>query len=111
MSDVTAEMREEEPWRWCVYCDADCEVDEPEHATDCPSETGLYPVEQRDVPAGACEKCGHYNQVGMLCAECNCELKVGEFYALQSTDDDDIRVVVCVGCQILKPEAREVDNA
>ena len=99
----TAEDREREPGRWCVYCDADCEADEPEHAETCPSTTGLWPVE----PHKHCETCTCDGS--MRCAECHTLLKVGDFYMHREIEPADpllpglegasIQLVICVGCK------------
>jgi hypothetical protein len=58
----------DDKWRWCVYCKADCwpEVENQEHADDCPTVTGRYPVEPNGGPSACCR--------------CEVELKVGGFY-------------------------------
>jgi hypothetical protein len=37
---------QEERYRWCVYCGADCwpDVEHQEHADDCPTVTGRHPI-------------------------------------------------------------------
>ena len=79
--------------RWCVWCGADCWPD-PEyqdHDADCPQTTGLYPVTADDLVDG------------MLCAECRTPFRLGDLYARQLTDDEDVFVIVCVGCRVLHP--------
>lgn len=79
----------------CVYCGATgCEDGEAKHATDCPQETGLYPVTMRDVwPDGPA-----------VCHHCDTALWPGDHYALiliEENEDFSIREVACVGCTVL----------
>src|SRR5689334_6695184 len=76
---VTQEMRDEEPYRWCVYCDADCDVDEPEHTAECPSSTRVYHV-RYEADSPPCEKCGHRRSPAIRCSECGCVLELGDPY-------------------------------
>lgn len=49
----------DEPFRYCIYCNADCDATDPEHAGTCPSVTGRYPIEIRGPhpePA-SCSRC------------------------------------------------------
>lgn len=106
MSDVTPEMREAEPFRWCIYCDADCEASSPEHAEDCPLTTGLFPVTEQDMTP-RCPQCGY--TAGMACAACLRRLALGDSYVLRDVSDGQVRVPtdgsvnepVCVGCGAL----------
>lgn len=90
-----------DPFRWCIYCGSDCEEGETDHAPDCPSNTGLYPVSAQDLGMrGPRDPYAH----GLCCAECGSELRVGDYRTHQRTERDDVFVTVCVGCQILHPE-------
>lgn len=95
--------REREPFRWCVFCDADCEVDEPDHADDCPSTTGVYPVREQDVLCPGCKQ----THMGMRCVECEAEFEVGDHYTHRHVGDGTmapglpeapIYEVICIGC-------------
>jgi hypothetical protein len=98
-----AEDREREPFRWCVYCDADCETDEPEHGPSCPSSTGIYPVEVHKH----CETCSCDGS--FLCSSCDTELQVGDFYMHREIEPGDpllpgaagaaVYEVICMGCK------------
>lgn len=99
---------DDDPYRFCVYCEADCKVDEPEHAADCPSSTGVFPVREQDFGP----KCAHCGErafgASMRCGDCGAELKVGDFYMHRELDPGDpldpgmggaaIYEVICVGC-------------
>lgn len=94
MTDHEADAEWEARMRWCVYCRADCWVDEPEHALDCPSSTGVYPVRAEDVK---------YCDGAMLCGQCSAELAVGDTYHHSLLSDEDesgppVYLVVCAGC-------------
>jgi hypothetical protein len=103
---VTQEMREAEPFRWCIYCDADCEQSSPEHADDCSSVTGLYPVIEQDMTP-RCPKCGY--TAGMSCSQCGHDFSLGEFYVLRDLTTGEVTLPtensvsepVCVGCGAL----------
>jgi len=70
-------MSETDPFRFCVYCNADCKADAPEHTAECPFNTGLFPV--RDEELGpTCSNCGHKD--GMCCSACMQPFAVGDFY-------------------------------
>lgn len=106
-------MADRDPFRYCVYCGADCYVewydggapeyaDEIAHEPDCATVIGLYPV----TPAvlgmrGPDDPYAH----GMVCMDCGVEFKVGDVYAHRPTDQRDVFEVVCVGCRVLNPEA------
>lgn len=92
-------------FRFCVYCEADCYVDEPEHAVDCPSSTRVFPVREKDLMP--CVNCGHHLH-GMRCMDCEAELSVGDHYMHREVDHGDpllpgiecapVFEVICVGC-------------
>ena len=84
----------EDPFRYCVHCNADCYDDDPEHAEDCPASTGVWPVREKDLLP--CSNCGHpHNQ--MFCMDCREELKAGDRYMHRQVDDD-VYEIICVGC-------------
>lgn len=70
-----------DPYRRCVHCQADCYVDDPAHAGDCPQTTGLFPAE-----------------LGHCCTRCHTELDV---YVCLPIADTDLLEVCCVGCAAL----------
>jgi hypothetical protein len=99
---------EEDPFRYCVYCKADCYADEPEHAEDCPSTTGVYPVREGDF-GPKCIHCGKGAHGPMCCAECEAELGLGDHYMHREVDPGDpddpnpftgapTYEVICMGC-------------
>lgn len=63
MADLADELGNlEDPFRWCVYCGADCypDADEQWHDEDCPSITGRYPIDhpnEKPEPPHACCRC------------------------------------------------------
>lgn len=91
-----------DPYRYCVYCQADCYADEPEHGPECPSSTGIYVVEVHPH-CGTCS-CDH----AILCSECDVVLNVGDSYMhrtieqgdplLPGLEGADVREPICVGC-------------
>lgn len=104
---VTQEMRDREPLRWCVYCDADCDADEPEHAEDCPSRTGVFTVDAAMI-GPECPHCGERAGHPPICTDCAATLNVGDRYMLREIEPGDqlvpgvegasVNEVVCVGC-------------
>ena len=96
-----------DPFRFCVYCAADCYADEPDHAPTCPSVTGVYPVRPEDL-GPKCNHCGE-RALGMTCMDCGDELKVGDHYMHRVVEEGDpllpgiegaeVREVICVGCK------------
>lgn len=100
----TTEDREREPFRWCIFCDADCDFGElVEHAPECPSSTGIYPVRVHKH----CETCSCDGAI--QCMDCGAELVVGDFYMHRTIVDADpllpgaagasVREVICIGCK------------
>ncbi|HYQ69063.1 hypothetical protein [Actinophytocola sp.] len=82
----------DERYRWCFYCKADCwpEPENQRHTEDCPSVTGLWPIDQADVDNGA--RCGR---------GCGHVFEVGEVYMDTEVIEhgrDKITTVTCVGC-------------
>lgn len=82
----------DERYRWCIYCNADCwpEPENQQHKDDCPSVTGLFPVDQEMVDLGA--ECG---------GGCGHVFQLGEFYMdtqVEQNGPDKSCVVACIGC-------------
>lgn len=105
---------DDDPFRWCVYCDADCRVDEPDHADDCPFSTGVFPITERDVCDNPCPHCSCGG--GMTCMDCGEPFKLGDFYTHRVVTDGDrigriipseliedapVGEVICLGCAAL----------
>lgn len=92
----------------CVYCNQD--VMPPisaDHADDCPSNTGIFPVLERDVKCKCpCGQVSH--EGGLMCGICQAELKVGDSYAHQAISPGDphlgriagaaVGLIVCLFC-------------
>lgn len=97
-----------EPYRWCIYCGADCEDEEAVHANDCPSNTGLYPVTPQELGMRGPRDPYAY---GMRCMDCGSEFKLGDLYAHRPTEQTDVFEVVCVGCRVLNPLASTREDA
>lgn len=85
MSDADPECR------WCHYCGVDCidyDTIEVPHQSDCPVNTGLYPVEGLLEPYGA------------NCMDCSTPFELGDFYVL--VRQEGIKAdIVCVGCGVM----------
>lgn len=102
MSDMyeSADEEWEALYRWCVYCKADCWVDEPEHSAGCPSSTGVYEVRyERCHPP--CEHCGKRPDPAIRCSECECLLALGDKYTHRQLDDIagvPVYEPICLGC-------------
>jgi hypothetical protein len=78
----------------CVYCGIDCNGTGNEHAADCPSSTGIYPVRRSELwPYGpAC------------CDRCSAVLWPGDTYSHIGLDDFEgiaVYEVACTGCALL----------
>jgi hypothetical protein len=94
-----------DPLRFCVYCEADCGVETPQHNVGCPTTTGVFPIREKDLDP--CENCGHYRH-GMRCMDCDADLDVDDHYMLRGIAPGDpllpgiqgapIFAVICVGC-------------
>jgi hypothetical protein len=75
----------------CVWCGATveestCPRPVPRHATSCPTQTGVYPLEP-GFESLACMKCGD---------------PIGTHYMLmQSGDEPDVSETVCLPCGII----------
>jgi predicted RNA-binding Zn-ribbon protein involved in translation (DUF1610 family) len=95
----------EAKFRYCIYCGVDCypdgEVDvwathEVEHADDCPSTTGVFPVREEDA-GPPCPHCGERIDGEMLCSDCDQPLRVGDHYTHRALGDNG-GLVICLGC-------------
>lgn len=99
-------MVNDDPYRFCIYCEADCYEDEPEHAADCPSTTGVYPVRLEDL-GPPCPHCGEPT-LGFGCVDCGAQLQPGDHYmhriltegdsSLPDMEGASLSEVICVGC-------------
>ncbi|MDQ8043860.1 MAG: hypothetical protein REI11_04605 [Patulibacter sp.] len=110
MSAPNKEDREREPFRWCVYCGADCQPDAggavERHAADCPSNTGVFDVRPSDL-GPECPHCGE-RPGGFACTRCAVPLGIGDRYMRAELEPADpslpgvagasISEVVCIGC-------------
>ena len=82
-------MNEDDPFRFCIYCLADCHEPDATHREDCPSNTGLYPVTQAELEPH-----------GMVCMDCEHVFELGEFYVERDIANRVVEVI-CVGCGAL----------
>jgi hypothetical protein len=87
---------ERDPFRYCVFCGADCYEDEPEHAADCPSSTGVYPFTEKDMTCPYCKR-PLEERHRMLCSECEAPFEIGDHYTHRQIDDD-VYEPICLGC-------------
>ncbi len=84
----------------CIYCGVGCDEFEPEHDSECPFTTGLWPVTLEALEMrGPNDPYAH----GMVCIDCGSEFKVGDVYTHRQSSYD-VYEVVCVGCRVLNPE-------
>lgn len=101
----------DDPFRYCVYCGADCYEDgaedfshdyreDVEHKPDCPSVTGLYPVTMETLGMRGPDDPYAY---GAKCMDCGVDFNLGDFYAHRQRESD-VFEIVCVGCRVLNPE-------
>jgi hypothetical protein len=82
----------DERYRWCKYCRADCwpDPENQQHDASCPARTGLWPIEQDDVAAGA--QCGR---------GCGYVFQLSDVYLDTEVIEhgrDKITTVTCLGC-------------
>lgn len=92
------ERLEDDLFRYCGYCGADCHEDDPEHAADCPFSTGVFEVrpEAHNEP---CRFCGFYDDPPMFCSECKEPLYLGDHYTYRQLEDGEpIYEPICLGC-------------
>lgn len=100
-----------DPRRFCAYCGADREEAESEHAADCPSNTGIYPVTEKDLLC-CCGRPLPEDQ-RMVCPDCGVRFEVGDSYTHRWDDDTPLGTppvpaevcadaptgaVICLGC-------------
>lgn len=79
-------------YRWCIFCEADCYVSNPEHNFACPISTGLWPVSQSDYDMDMC--CGMCPYIFELD---DCYMHV-DIHTHKISSTGDILEVVCIGC-------------
>jgi hypothetical protein len=85
----------------CIYCGAPWPYPEPiEHATNCPSITGLFPVLDSDLGHKVECECGRVNRWpgGFGCVACGHQFAIGEFYVHRSISDN-LSAIVCLSCE------------
>lgn len=104
----------DDPYRFCVFCGADCKpngIDEDpnaEHAADCPTSTGVYPIREQDFGPKCCH-CGKGAFAGPVCMDCKEPLEMGDFYMHREIEAGDsilpgvagaaVYEVICIGCK------------
>ncbi|PWK81692.1 hypothetical protein C8D88_116103 [Lentzea atacamensis] len=98
----------DEKYRWCVYCQADCwpEPENQRHDSECPTNTGIYPVRAEDaLPTG---------DLG-ACTACSQPFALGDFYVHVSDESglvvsrpevDSRSWIACVPCGITQVDPR-----
>lgn len=90
----------------CVFCGAPgCATGTAEHAEDCPSETGLYPVTERDLRP-ICPHCGKSMDGPPGCCQCHTVLNIGDYYVHREIHEG-VYEVLCVGCAAPQLAPRE----
>lgn len=109
---------EDDPFRFCVHCGADCYDPDSEHAAACPQATGVYTVTAKETQP--CPHCGKPTMVA-CCYDCGCELLPGASYMRVPWEDDmapalpgtpppmSVSTVVCVGCAAHRQGAGDGD--
>ena len=103
-----------DPFRFCIYCEADCYEEDPGHADDCPSTTGVFPVREEDA-GPQCPHCGERIDGEMHCADCDQPLRVGDHYThrhigrggLPGMAEADVYEIICLGCAALAAVASD----
>lgn len=86
----------------CVYCGTKgCDTGEAEHASDCPLETGIFPVALKDMwPGGPA-----------VCESCKAVLWPGAMYSVipfsRELEGVPGGVVACTGCALLAQVGEE----
>jgi len=79
--------------RPCKYCGAAWfgeAFPDPDHAPDCPMETGLFPVTEAELADG-----------GILCMICQQPFTAGEHYLLRDLNEA-CAAIVCLTCGLLE---------
>jgi hypothetical protein len=85
----------DEQYRYCVHCSADCwpEPANQKHAMDCPTSTGIYPMDAQE------------KEYGMICDQCDKDIEDYYGYIDMNTGNPvtragagDIVECVCLGC-------------
>lgn len=102
--DALAHAKEADPFRYCRWCDADCAEDETQHTADCPSSTGVFPVEY-EACHPPCQHCGKRPDPSIRCSECECVLGLGDYYTHRQVGDyvgTPTYEPVCLGCAALE---------
>lgn len=82
-----------DPFRYCIYCDADCYENEPAHTGGCPSSTGIFPIESLHVPDG--------DESDAACMDCDQPFRRGDSYThrwAEPIDGTPCGEVICLGC-------------
>lgn len=125
---MPAHGSDDDRFRWCVHCGADCDLDEDEqdHAANCPMVTGMWPVEtdpalelakwvrwecESAMPADVEEHAKAVLVEQPYCSECGTPLNPGDVYALRDVETGRVEVrpgggvVICLGCAFVTPEA------
>ena len=80
----------------CRFCGVDLEdalgdlAPDDDHASDCPVNTDIWPVEQSDLTHG------------LRCMDCKSELAMGDSYTHRRVEFD-VYDIVCLGCGVLNP--------
>jgi len=99
----------DDPFRFCVYCEADCYEEDPEHGDDCPSTTGVFPVNKRMLVSINAE--GELEHSGMRCGDCRDPFVAGDHYThrhvgrgtfIPGMAEADMYEVICLGCAALE---------
>jgi hypothetical protein len=101
-------MADDDSFRYCIYCAADCYGDEAQHAAVCPSTTGVYPVDEHALKP-FCPHCGESMFGPPCCMDCGDVIPVGSHYYHREVDPSDpdesnpmvgapVYEVICLGC-------------
>ncbi len=85
-------------FRFCIYCEADCYEEDPEHTDDCPSTTGVFPVTKRMLVSINAE--GELEHSGMNCMDCKDSFGVGDHYTHRHAGGN-VYDAICLGCAAL----------
>lgn len=98
----------DDKYRWCIYCQADCwpEHENQQHAQECLTNTGIYPVRADEaLPTG---------DLG-VCTACSHPFALGDFY-VHVSDETGLVVnrpapesrtwIACVPCGVTQLDPR-----